>query len=260
MQLVIDVGNSRLKWNTAKAGQLLGETHKHAWRQDLTKVFDNEWQTLTDVEAVWLANVGGTSVTENIVNWSLKHWGIKPCIATTQPEQLGVINAYPDYTKLGVDRWLCLVAARQLFPDQATVIIDSGTATTVDVLTAAGIHLGGAIAPGQMMMQHALNQQTHAIKTEQGQSSVDNDTTESKGNDFGQSTEECIILGARQASVGFVQSMFARAEQALSVTPQIVLTGGNAGVLMPYMTGSVYHYPDLVLQGLLYVMGDMTCD
>jgi type III pantothenate kinase len=129
MKLLIDIGNSRIKWTTLDSGRF---TESHSFDRKKTGIktsFTNEWKELIDIDSIFVSNVGGDKVAEHLTDWSEKKWQLTPKFITSEQKRFGVTNAYQQADKLGVDRWLALIAARQ-HARQATCIIDCGTAIT----------------------------------------------------------------------------------------------------------------------------------
>lgn len=265
MMLLVDVGNSRLKWNTALGDRLQSETQSFAWHIDqFEQQLRQVWHDLTGISTVWVSNVAGEAVAKTIDAHCAKQWGISTHYAHTKQNQCGVRNAYADPQHLGVDRWLALLAAQQRFPYNPVCIIDCGTAITVDWMTAEGEHLGGAIAPGVGLMQQALLNRSHAIESALQTEAASTDkipegATDEKVQELnrytGKSTQQCMSIGTLYASVGFVRTMIENTQQMLSEDCKIIITGGDAARLLQavsrYTSLSIISEPDLVLNGLL---------
>lgn len=267
MRLLIDAGNSRLKWNLcADDGDSLSQqTRALPWRDsDLSAELDSQWQDLQDIQSVWLSNVSGEALQQTLQHWLQQHWQLTPRIVRTQAAQLGVSNGYRDYTQLGVDRWLALLACRALLPGQDACIIDCGSAITVDMLTRDGKHLGGMILPGPELMLQSLLERTqavdpeHRITTDSLPMPAHDETAPgmAAGQLFGQSTMECIGRGIAHSGIGFLQHIIRVTRQTVASDSRIVFTGGHAPQYLPHVSGDVLHYPDLVLKGLLLVAGE----
>jgi type III pantothenate kinase len=165
----------------------------------------------------------------------------------TQPrfEHDGVVlrNGYRDAGQLGVDRWHALIAARAAFPERALVVVAAGTATTVDGVTADGGFIGGAIAPGVRLMLEALARGTANLPFASGRMSS-----------FPLSTDDAIVTGVLGCQLGLVER-FVRVFRAEHGEPLVVLSGGHAAQLAPYVgTGtalpSVAREENLVLRGV----------
>jgi type III pantothenate kinase len=147
---------------------------------------------------------------------------------------------------MGVDRWVSMIGAHALVAD-ACCIVDCGTATTVDALTAAGEHLGGVIFPGMRLMREALFRDTRQIPAvDAGQTDV-----------FGKCTRDCVWGGTAHAVAAAVDGITVRMAEAMPGTVVRLLTGGDAGNVLPYLRGHYRSEPDLIFYGLLVMTGQV---
>lgn len=238
MILVLDIGNSRLKWG--------------AWS-------DRRWHgqgvlALTEVSKVAaLANsyapewLGVCCVAdENVrrqVEGALK--GI-PCVwLRSVATGHGVINRYTRPEKLGADRFANLVACQRkgLSP---CVVVSAGTALTVDALTGQGEFVGGMILPGAAMMRNGLANGTAGVSATQGSWQA-----------FPRLTEDAVETGIWTALSGAVEAMRSRLVNHLGLTVQIVLTGGDGDRLASHLPGMVRVEQNLVLEGVLWMARDL---
>jgi type III pantothenate kinase len=160
------------------------------------------------------------------------------CIAQSQVDGFGVRNAYRQPEKLGVDRWLALVAARQDL--QPVCVVDCGTAITLDLLDGEGQHLGGLICPGLTLMKQALSDGTQALAFDGREFAL-------KPADF---TEAAIDSGTLFAAIGLVEAVLARQPEGF----KIILTGGDALRIAGGL--KLRHQVDdaLVLRGLALIL------
>jgi type III pantothenate kinase len=150
-----------------------------------------------------------------------------------QAQALGVTNAYAQPETLGVDRWLVLLAARHDYP-LPSCVVDCGTAITVDVLNADGVHQGGLISAGLHLMRNALTTQTAALPFANAAPPLGLATY----------TEAAIYNGTLTAAVGLIEQVF------LQHAPcQLLLTGGDADIIARAMPHAQVD-ADLVLRGL----------
>lgn len=236
MLLLVDIGNTKLKWAFLEAGQLrAGGSFAHAGA--LSEALTAHWCAIPVPSAIWVANVAGTSPGKTLGIWTDTHWHLTPRFAAAQRELLGVRNGYRDYRRLGVDRWLAMVAAYTSLRG-AVLVVDCGTAATLDLVSEEGRHLGGLILPGLGMMRSALMAGTH-LSADPGSETVLS---------LGVDTAGCIAAGARYALIGAVERTLAHARTLLGRTPALVLAGGDGALMHPYLAGRLE--PDLVLRGL----------
>jgi type III pantothenate kinase len=153
-------------------------------------------------------------------------------------------RALPDASRTGHDRLLAALAAHAR-TQQACVVIDAGTAITVDFVDGEGVFHGGAIAPGVRMMLRSMHEHTAALpRVEFPRTRVED------AGPFGQDTASAMILGVRSAAVGMARLLIDRYAEAFGAYPVVVATGGDAPALFegdPLIERIV---PDLVLLGI----------
>jgi len=245
--LLVDVGNSRVKWARCERGVLgAQQAADHAsWTA-------NDWRAAlfagAAVERVVAASVaGGASLValDEAARAATSH-GVER--VTTQREAAGVVNGYADPGLLGVDRWLAAIGAwRQV--RGACVVADIGTAATVDVVASDGRHRGGYIVPGPRLMVSSLLQGTSDL------ASFHATSPPGMGPAFADNTRDAIERGCRVALAAWVDRCVADAGKLLGTAPRLLLTGGALPEVRPYLESRGEEVPDLVLQGLARVAG-----
>jgi type III pantothenate kinase len=243
--LLIDIGNTFVKWGRYRAGGAPGvpasEMCTHFGRVLLDEVssLSTAWRDDPPPKLVVVSNVAGTRVRNPLLRalevWpdSLpKHW------ITSQPAQCGVKNGYLNPAQLGSDRWAAMVGARALVGDRAALVAVCGTATTIDLLTSDGEFVGGAIMPGQGLMQRVLHEQTAALPDAQGEYV-----------DYPRQTVDAIASGCAHAQAGAVERLYYQHKRN---HPDLVcvISGGAATTLAPRLTIAYQHVENLVLEGL----------
>lgn len=242
MILEIDIGNTRIKWRRLRSDQVVESgviTHRGAELVDC-------WPQLGALapELVRVASVSSPTIRDSLAAYCLAVWGLRPCYAVATPAAAGVTNAYRQPGQLGIDRWLALLAARRHFPGRHCLVVDSGSATTFDLLRADGCHLGGYIVPGLQMMQRALYADTAAVKV-----------PELMADDQcmpGQDTGACVGHGLPLMLVGLCHQALTRFSALVGAATAdivVIITGGDAGYLQVLLVNAV-HIRDLVLDGL----------
>lgn len=230
--LDLDLGNQRLKWrcNSADGSCPAAELEQHL-QQELQG---------SNIERIRLGSVGRH---EKLLLGCLARLypDIKPEPARVQPEYAGLVCGYEQPQKLGVDRWLALLAARQLTP--RACVVDLGTAVTLDYLD-NDVHLGGYIAPGLQTMRLSLVQNTRDIRLQ-----------EPTGNPLelppGNNTADALHHGTGQALLALVLQA-ARGMDVLNGDWPLVLTGGDASWMTGLLEGrlELHLVEHLVLDGL----------
>lgn len=153
--------------------------------------------------------------------------------------------------RVGLDRLTAAVAANQLrSPDHPAVVVDAGTALTVNLVSADGAFQGGVILPGFSLTARALSGGTDLLPL------VTADFQAEPPPVVGKSTEAAIRSGLFWGNVGAVREIIARMEQSLPVSPEVFVTGGDARRLAGFVAPSAKFIPDLVLAGILFSVPD----
>ena len=216
MILELDVGNSRIKW------RLLAEDDLAVVKAGHVPGFD-ELQLVTELDAAItlarMCSVRGGDVNKRLEDWVRAKHSIALVQASVTQSCGGVTNQYANVSRLGIDRWLAMLAAYRR-AGGACMIIDSGTALTIDVVDAQGLHLGGYIIPGLRLMHSSLEANT-AIRLS------DNYSTYSES--LGHSTDEAVFNGTVTALLATVRQQSASLAKAGDV--EIYFAGGDAELL-----------------------------
>jgi type III pantothenate kinase len=229
-ELHIDLGNSRAKW------RLISQDATQA--QGIAEPSD--WEGLPNtplIGRIVLASVAQQEVVDGLIAVLESRYVAPITQLHTPAEQLGLKNSYAQPQRMGIDRWLAMLAA--WYPRQTdVVVVDAGSALTLDVVAAKGQHQGGVIIPGAALSEKALLSSTGKVRF---------DDPVEHALALGQSTAECVRFGIAHAQIGAIESIRDRhnLQQA-----QWVFTGG-AGQWMRHQLGGLGTYePDLVLDGL----------
>ena len=232
MRLLLDLGNSALKWATSEHGHI---GHLHS--QSLAAGPPPAWRDLPEPTAIGLSSVAPAAGTDSVIQWCQQHWRCPVQRFRAQPSAAGVRNAYPRPQDLGSDRWMALIAAHQLRPG-THCIVDAGSAITIDLLSADGQHQGGYISPGYRAMLATLQANTDLTPP---------DHSHAHRPHPGHSTADCIRAGINSALIGLIETVHRNFDHGRS---QLILTGGDAPILLPQLPDSTLHIPELVLTGI----------
>lgn len=239
MNLLIDIGNSRLKWATAEHDVLqIGRPlqHVHVNQQQLLDC----WQDLSRPEQIAISCVANDRLYHVIQSAISLLWAdVFILRAQSQVKVLDIRNGYQQPEKLGVDRWLSLIAAWQRY-HCAICVIDCGTAITADLIDSEGNHLGGSISPGLGLMTQALLTGTAALSNHFNTARFDRPVCWPAT-----TTEEGIGSGVLLAAVGLIEKILARQPGV-----PLLLTGGDAELIASHLDGPYVIEPELVLHGL----------
>lgn len=240
MILLLEIGNTTLKWALWEAGHM-GAVAAVGWRgRDPVVIAEEQWSSLASPQRVLVASVAPAELTGPLADWAHAKWGIAPEYLVATERAAGVVNGYVEPARLGVDRWLALVAARNIAAGPSYVV-DCGTAMTVDVLDDSGRHLGGLIVPGLGLMRTALEQSTGICLGRDGAGAVEL---------LARDTDSAVGGGTLYAVVAFIDRVVADVSAALGVAPQCLITGGDAPRVLPLLSGDYTYRPDLVLEGI----------
>ncbi|OGI52202.1 MAG: hypothetical protein A3E57_02130 [Candidatus Muproteobacteria bacterium RIFCSPHIGHO2_12_FULL_60_33] len=237
MNLLIDLGNSRLKWAQHAPG--LWHTEAAMLDDEMPSLLDRLWHDMAAPQKVVVCSVSPPRRRRALEQWVQARWPITPQIVRTQAEQFGVKNRYREPEQLGVDRWVALIGARGLTPSAACVV-DCGTAVTVDALSAQGEFLGGAVFPGLRLLRDSLVQGTAGISAAEGRAD----------DCLARSTADGVAAGTLYGLAGAVERLIDEYRRTLGETMEIFLTGGEAPALAAHLRVPATLVPDLVLKGL----------
>jgi type III pantothenate kinase len=240
--VLVDVGNTRIKWATLERGQLANRGSA-VHRDALDAALEAFGGALPPKGRMIAANVAGDAVAERLEVLAARSGASLELVATTA-ERFGVRCAYSDPSRLGVDRWVAVLAAHHAARAPACVI-NAGTAVTFDAVDAGGDHLGGLIMPGAALFAAALDRNTRNIGPTSPAPAV------AKGLDLlGRSTSAAVGHGAWLALAAAIDRASATVARALGTAPVVYLTGGDAQALSGWLETRVELRADLVLEGL----------
>lgn len=250
MILEVDVGNTRIKWRLRLAGDVVsrgyGETSLLRSKDDLERLFAND--DLSQLRGIYVATVV-VRYQKMFVDWAANRFPA-PVFAATSQSCAQIVNAYVDFRQMGVDRWLAIVAGYHRVKE-ACLIIDAGSAITIDVLRSNGRHLGGYIVPGLQLMRHTLFSQADQVDVPEFFFD-DKDLSLSPG----KSTRQAVASGLPLMILGMINSILS--ENKTQHLPFILVTGGDgdylSALLRYHQLGSVEYIPELVLDGLAMVV------
>ena len=243
--LVLDVGNTRLKWGVYEAPQHGSAVLAHgAMPLEQIGQLRRVLSSAPRPDVVIGCAVAGAVVTGRVCA-ELNVLGLACSWITAQAEQCGVRNGYTTPALLGADRWASMIGAHRHLPGRALLTISVGTAVTMDALTADGEFLGGVVMPGFGLMLKALEMGTAGLRVPEGQL-----------REFPINTSDALMTGGAMAISGAAGLMAQRMERRLGVTPQVVLTGGAAPKLGPALGMSYQLVEHLVFDGLLCIAAE----
>jgi type III pantothenate kinase len=241
MILELDCGNSFIKWRVLDAQSIVvGGGVVGSSEELLADLFALPGLAL---RAARLVSVRSDEETSALTELLLERFGIASLCARSVEVLAGVRNGYSDYQRLGLDRWLAILAAYKL-AGKACLVLDLGTAVTSDFVAADGGHLGGFICPGVPLMRNQLRTHTRRIR-------YDDDAAERALQKLspGRSTVEAVERGCSLMLRGFVQTQLELAREYWGDSFEVFLTGGDAGSVEEILPAARV-MPDLIFIGL----------
>jgi len=249
MKLLIDAGNTRIKWacvdrdewlcsGVLPVGQADELPQQFAGRFD--KRFDKLRTGVDEIQQIWVSNVAGEEVARHIRNIKFDHSAPFNFIVARE-KQCGVRNGYANPGQLGSDRWAALIAAWHLVGGKC-MVVNCGTAITIDTLSVQGEFIGGLILPGVELMQRSLVAAANQLMLEHGSYAK-----------FPLNTADALFSGAIQACCGAIERQYLLLED--DKVP-VMLSGGAAGMLRESINLPLNVADNLVLQGLFLISGE----
>ncbi|MCG6934016.1 MAG: type III pantothenate kinase [Gallionella sp.] len=255
MKLLIDAGNMRIKWAIASGdGWLCSGVTPTVQADSLAQGIAEQIARqipgagLRRIRQIWASNVAGESCALHIRGIG-EEISAQPHFIAAREKQCGVRNCYAEPSQLGSDRWAALIASWHLV-QRACLVVDSGTATTVDALSAQGEFVGGLILPGIELMQRSLTSAASQLMPSPGRYAP-----------FPQNSADALYSGAIQASCGAIERQYNLLDDDRA---PLLLSGGAAQLLLPHLDWKRKVAPpqvedDLVLQGLLLMAREADC-
>jgi type III pantothenate kinase len=253
LTLLIDMGNTRLKWVWAAGGEIDQSTFGRGSRDEFPARCKPPGSARPG--RVLISSVADQSSTSGVVSTCEERWRAPVKRLQTLRCQDGIINAYENPATLGIDRWLAIVGAAHAY-GTPVVIMDLGTATTLDAVDEQGRHLGGLILPGPALMLESLATATAMpVPAGFGDGETANGTKGKKAAGPGvgpaTSTSEAIREGVLAAQIGALNQFMRHVGAKLSKEPQLVLTGGAAECILDRLESQPVFDPWLVFKGML---------
>ena len=235
---LLDLGNSRLKCAPLDAQGRRGEVIilDLADAQAVSILLRQLGDAAPD-DQVWLASVAQPARREALLR-DLADAGFDCRLAQTRASLGRLRIAYADPSKLGIDRFLAMLAASER-GDGPWLLVSAGSALTLDLLAADGQHLGGLIAPMPVAMHETLAARFVQLDVQPG-----------RAMDFADNTADAIASGCAGAAIGLVERSLRRAQALLGVAPTLLLSGGGAALLHGIDHSPIELAPAIVLDGL----------
>jgi type III pantothenate kinase len=236
--VVVDVGNSRVKWGRCAAD---GVAEMTSLPHDDDRAWDariGAWKIAPGSQ--WVVSGTEPSQRERVRAWLLQRGQRAHVLDSFRQLQLTMDVDVPE--RVGLDRLLNAVAANSVRdPGAAAIVIDAGSAITVDLVDAAGVFRGGAILPGLRLMAHALHDHTAALPLIEQFAATPLPA---------KNTEDALRAGIVQAAAGGIDSIVRRLRAVGGNRCELFLAGGDALLLAPHLSGSARVWPEMTLEGI----------
>ncbi|RKR43369.1 type III pantothenate kinase [Paraburkholderia sp. BL17N1] len=256
--LLIDAGNSRIKWALVQAdGTQIAAgalAHGGADQPDLSN--------LPRPRGAWLSNVAGENVAARIAGLLDARWPQLPLTTIrASTRQCGVTNSYTTPHALGSDRWAGMIGAHAAFPGEHLLIATFGTATTLEALRADGCFVGGLIAPGWSLMMRSLGEHTAQLPTLDAHAArglLDGGMPDAArgGPSFATDTPRSLSAGCTLAQAGLIERMWRDLQDEWQVPVRLVVSGGAVDEVASALKVPHTRHDSLVLSGLALIAAE----
>jgi type III pantothenate kinase len=246
--LALDVGNTRLKWSLYEAPRADAPLLAHGvqFLENIESLAEGDWRRLPAPQWILGCTVAGDAVKRRVQE-QLEVWDVHPRWVVPSTAEAGVTNGYDHPSRLGADRWVAVIGARQRLlargdGHKPCVVVMVGTAVTVEAIGADGTFLGGIILPGHGIMLRALESGTAGLHVPTG--NVCN---------FPTNTSDALTSGGTFAIAGAVHRMVDNLRQHTGQEPVCIMTGGAGWKMAPSMTVPFELVDGLIFDGLLAI-------
>lgn len=252
IHLLIDIGNTRIKWmflDDVAVNMPLDESysavvHYKEFDNAVAKCFSGlDFPNNTNYKIV-VSNVAGHLARQALENFFSQYSSCELLFLEVERQCFGIYNSYKTLSELGVDRWISIIGARQLQPKGAVVVVNSGTAITVDYLSGDNQYKGGAILPGFDLVLSSLS-------SADGIAHYDFSNTKLS---LGVTTKDCVSHGVMSACVGGVEKMLATIFSSIEKNDKdhvhIIVSGGAGSLFLNNTRFDGTYDANLVFRGL----------
>ena len=242
--LLMDIGNTMIKWGVLENKALSGIGSlltPHSSDFDLKPLF---MSLPSDVKSIVASCVLSRETQIKLAELISDHF--KLVIEFIEPKNRfsGLTNGYTNPSKLGADRWAAMIGAHDEFGGNI-LVIDMGTAITIDYINTEGLHEGGQILPGLKSFFNILDQSTGSINTKINISDIAAQNIKK----WGKNTDDAIISGAMMAISSAINHAVFSFKMKGS-RPSVILTGGDAIYFKDVFDYTLFYRPNLVIEGL----------
>ena len=244
MNLYVDAGNQYVKWI---CGTRRGRFPTRL--ETLETNFREHWDPLIEITSAYVSNVAGEPFFDLLRQWVSCRPDTSLIKVTPKKKQCGVRNNYADIAELGADRWSAVVGVRSL-TRQSAIVVDCGTAITIDAIDSSGVFLGGSILPGFYLSESSLWTRASGITEFQ----------DSYPKIPGKTTRQAVSGGVSIGLSGAVDRLIKAYTEVVEGSPQLFLAGGDAKHLKKFSEHIFIDEPDIVLKGIIEIANSMEAD
>ena len=245
--LAIDIGNTRLKWALYEAAQpgAAPLAQGAEFLEQIERLAEGPWAALQPPAAMLGCAVAGDAVRRRFEE-QMEIWDVAPQWVVPSESEAGLRNGYDHPTRLGADRWVAMIGARQHLlargPARPLVVALVGTAVTVEAIDTDGMFLGGLIVPGHGIMLRALETGTAGLHVPTGEVRP-----------FPTNTSDALTSGGTYAIAGAVERLYQHLQQHCGQEPLCLMTGGAGWKMAPSMARPFELVENLIFDGLLEI-------
>ncbi len=248
MLFALDIGNSRLKWALYEAPHSASPIVAQGvcFLENIEQLAENDWANLPAPTNILGCIVAGDAI-KGRVKEQLDIWEATPRWVVSSESEAGVANGYDSPMRLGSDRWVAMIGARQRaiqqgFASKPLIVVMVGTAVTVEAIDPSGKFLGGFIIPGHGIMLKALESGTAGLHVPTG------DVVP-----FPTNTSDALTSGGTYAIAGAVERMVQHMRERFGQEPHCIMTGGAGWKMAPSMSTPFELVDNLIFDGLLAI-------
>ncbi|HEX2546051.1 MAG TPA: type III pantothenate kinase [Ramlibacter sp.] len=244
--LAVDVGNTRLKWALYPQASVDAQPIASGaeFLENIDKLADGEWSRLVPPDTMLGCCVAGDAVKRRVEEQMEEHWPLPAHWVVSSAAEAGLVNGYDHPTRLGADRWVAMIGARQRMlaagAARPMVVVMVGTAVTVEAVDPSGRFLGGFILPGHGIMLRALESGTAGLHVPTGEVC-----------EFPTNTSDALTSGGTFAIAGAIERMVQHVRQRCGAEPACYMTGGAGWKMAPHMSVGFELVDSLIFDGLL---------
>ena len=252
--LLLDIGNTFIKWGLLENHELIFNGIMQNTQPLSTEFSHLAKEIVKDIDLILIASVKSDDWNTRCAKIISESFSCDVDFVYSESSAFDVQNSYGDPQQLGVDRWVAMIAAyHELQSD--VMVVDLGTAITIDAVDNNGHHLGGQIIPGIQLMLRCLDKETDRIK-------LPNMTLDSITKCTGMlatNTDDALVHGTFNAICGAIERMINDLKKN-NYQPKVLVTGGDARLLLDILDESYHYRPNLVLEGLAIMAIDREKD